>query len=353
MRISRSRFTRKTTLIATSVIMATVFTTTSCSVLGSSSKADTSNEVTATDVAAAFSNLKQKDPKLISEAIKSTETGSIAAATYQRGTFTQIDRRPEMGVTIWSKTMNVRVSIPNADKAKPAVRMSNGGVTYPGTGGSAQSVIPNKDGFQLLTTIGNAEAPTRYTYLVNVPSGGKVEITENGNANVVSDTGKSMLIAPKAWAKDANGKSVPTHFETDGKSLTQVVEHTNGNYAYPIVADPQYYWMWIKFDRWETGQLAPPFTQILKLLKGTVMSTNTLFILLFIITLALGFYAYSTKKPVLQNAVFGVFAFVSAIIAQFWGIPNTPAWILFVLSVVFFVQAWQQHKKRGAEGKRK
>jgi hypothetical protein len=46
-----------------------------------------------------------------------------------------------------------------------------------------------------------------------------------------------------AWAVDANGEAVATHYEIDGTTLTQVVE-TNAQTAYPVVADPAWYW-WV------------------------------------------------------------------------------------------------------------
>ena len=53
------------------------------------------------------------------------------------------------------------------------------------------------------------------------------------------DTNTPVLAVPAPWAKDAVGTAVSTHFETDGESLTQVVDHqTNTAVAYPVVADP-------------------------------------------------------------------------------------------------------------------
>lgn len=46
-----------------------------------------------------------------------------------------------------------------------------------------------------------------------------------------------------AWAVDANGETVGTHYEIDGTTLTQVVE-TSAETAYPVVADPAWYW-WV------------------------------------------------------------------------------------------------------------
>lgn len=45
------------------------------------------------------------------------------------------------------------------------------------------------------------------------------------------------------WAVDADGRRVPTRFETsaDGNTLIQVVEHHVGGFSYPITADPKWW----------------------------------------------------------------------------------------------------------------
>lgn len=50
-----------------------------------------------------------------------------------------------------------------------------------------------------------------------------------------------MLVVSSPWAKDTNGTNVPTWFETDGFSLTQVIDHKSGNFVYPITADPSFW----------------------------------------------------------------------------------------------------------------
>jgi hypothetical protein len=46
-----------------------------------------------------------------------------------------------------------------------------------------------------------------------------------------------MLISPP-WAKDANGKSIITHYEIQDNTLIQVVKHGDSDTVYPVVADP-------------------------------------------------------------------------------------------------------------------
>ena len=48
---------------------------------------------------------------------------------------------------------------------------------------------------------------------------------------------ETIFYIEPAWAKDAEGKSVPTHYEINGNTITQVVEFDE-NTAFPVVADP-------------------------------------------------------------------------------------------------------------------
>lgn len=66
-------------------------------------------------------------------------------------------------------------------------------------------------------------------------------IVDNKKMVTDADTGKTVpeslfCIAP-AWAKDRNGKSIPTHYEIKGNKLIQVVDFDE-NTAFPVVADP-------------------------------------------------------------------------------------------------------------------
>jgi hypothetical protein len=59
------------------------------------------------------------------------------------------------------------------------------------------------------------------------------------------------------WAKDANGKAVPTSYRIEGGSLVQKVTTTTGT-AFPVVADPKVSYGWniyIKFNKTEVKNL--------------------------------------------------------------------------------------------------
>lgn len=89
---------------------------------------------------------------------------------------------------------------------------------------------------QVNTIIPNSDAPRQYVYDLMIPDYASVE--ETGGAHLFLDADGQMVagLAP-AWAVDANGAPVPTHFEIDGKTVTQTVDFSTTT-AFPVVADP-------------------------------------------------------------------------------------------------------------------
>lgn len=92
-------------------------------------------------------------------------------------------------------------------------------------------------GTRALINIDNAQAPERYEF----PMGGDVSsLRENPDGSVAAYDAAGQLVGGFAapWARDANGADVPTHFEVDGTTLTQVIPHRSLNVAYGVTADP-------------------------------------------------------------------------------------------------------------------
>lgn len=58
--------------------------------------------------------------------------------------------------------------------------------------------------------------------------------------HTVAETQQAATIGA-AWAVDANGAPVETHYEIEGSSLIQVV-NVDADTAYPVVADPAWWW---------------------------------------------------------------------------------------------------------------
>lgn len=99
-------------------------------------------------------------------------------------------------------------------------------------------------GLQLLSVIEGPQAPTSFSYAVGASRDiSAAEAVDGSWSFADAETGGLLTWAAPAWAFDANGRPVPTWYEWDGESLTQVVDHQAGMYAYPIVADPCF-WGW-------------------------------------------------------------------------------------------------------------
>lgn len=116
---------------------------------------------------------------------------------------------------------------------------ADGNVVYSGPGPDTSVVArPTAEGVQALVVIDGSDAPNTYRFPIEVDAAnaelllqpdGSVEVRQPGA------TEASALVMP-AWAVDANGNPVATHFAVDGSTLVQVVEHRGA--AYPVVADP-------------------------------------------------------------------------------------------------------------------
>lgn len=87
---------------------------------------------------------------------------------------------------------------------------------------------------QNLLYLGDRRAPAEFIFDV---TGSELNMDGDGVVTLRGPDGQRWTVAP-AWAVDAAGTPVPTSFEVRGNRLVQVVNHRNGDYKYPIVADP-------------------------------------------------------------------------------------------------------------------
>ena len=134
---------------------------------------------------------------------------------------------------------SVTIGLPFAQNAGEATESQVPGVVvYDNHNGSSTVPVVRADGtVQINTVIDNANAPKRYDYPIEVPVGSSLRQDADGTVAVVTSDGAPMAVFGDAWAKDANGNAVPTHYEVSGDTLTQIVEHGPGT-AYPVIADP-------------------------------------------------------------------------------------------------------------------
>ncbi|MCW3493508.1 hypothetical protein [Microbacterium sp. SSM24] len=197
--------------------------------------------VSATEVAEALSNV---EASLVESAAESSTTSASAAVVTGAGTQTSIPREPEDDVRLMMGSTSISIGLPAAGAASPAVTLESGVVAYPSRDAAATTVVPLNDGVQILTTIASEDASTSFAYPLSIPGGGSVSLGSDGSAMVQDAAGVPLIITTAPWAVDAAGSAVPTHYEVKGTELVQVVDHTTGDYEYPIVADPTYTYWW-------------------------------------------------------------------------------------------------------------
>lgn len=102
----------------------------------------------------------------------------------------------------------------------------------------AAYVQPLNSGVRVLTAIADASAPTEYSYTVDVPADAELQEAPAG-FHLMSET-QVYITLSDAWAKDANGRDVPTEFSWDNGVLTQHVDLSAPGIRFPVVADPRW-----------------------------------------------------------------------------------------------------------------
>lgn len=144
--------------------------------------------------------------------------------------------------------LEIGLTLPNDQSAVQGTALENGLTAFDNGDGSTTIPAVKSDGsVQVSTVIEDASAPSEYEYKFSLPEGAKVSAYEGGAHFVGSDGEIIGGIAP-AWAVDAKGAKVPTHFEFAGSTVTQVVDHEG--FEYPIVADPMWGKDLIKSVNW-------------------------------------------------------------------------------------------------------
>jgi hypothetical protein len=115
-------------------------------------------------------------------------------------------------------------------------------------------VQPLDGGLRISTIIERSTAPGSYAY--ELPSDVDVILNDDGTASLgrtvtaTDEEGSEFSVTANigqvgaAWAVDANGEPVATHYEVVDSQLVQFVDHDQPGVAYPVVADPTFWWGW-------------------------------------------------------------------------------------------------------------
>lgn len=161
-------------------------------------------------------------------------TGLVIDETIN-GVDVEISSAPANAISIGE----VEISLPASNSGDV---LADGVVEYTeGDDTSVVVVVKEDSSVQVTSILPSADAPTRYDYELTLPDGATPLIAmEDGSLSSTAVDGSLALGVAPAWAYDAAGTAVPTHYEVQGSTLTQVVDHVGGDFVYPIVADPYY-----------------------------------------------------------------------------------------------------------------
>lgn len=141
---------------------------------------------------------------------------------------------------------SLEVQLPDHLNLEDAVLTTDGTVVYRSADETVDAAVQTlEDGsVRFQTVINDASAAHEFSYSLG---GGFVPVEASDGSIVaakVSENDFQAFTVSDAWARDANGQEVPTHYEIRGNDLVQVVTPAPET-VYPIVADPR--WMWYNF----------------------------------------------------------------------------------------------------------
>jgi hypothetical protein len=218
--------------LAIKPVLAIVTTGAVCIGLSGFAYADAA-EANAADAIAAIRSVA---PATLSDVARVSGDDSTAAEANVPGGTVSVPVDPAEGIDLGG---SVGIGLPFAQQASVAVDSPVPGVVaFDNNNGSTTVPVISADGMvQINTVIEHASAPTRYDYPLDVPDGASLAQDHNGTVAIVDADGSPLRVFGAAWAKDAHGLPVPTHYEVRGNTLTQVVDFT-ANTAFPVVADP-------------------------------------------------------------------------------------------------------------------
>lgn len=176
---------------------------------------------------------------ILSEVAKATvdTSGGLKFAHKGNDVAIQIPPMSSEALEIQSQLGHLAMKLPFSKISSTSRVLSSGIVEFDNNNGSSIVPVIKSDGsIQVATVIRKSNAPTHFDYQFQMD--GTAKVMKYGAGLVLFNDGKFAGAVTPAWAKDADGKDVPTHYEVSGTTITQVVDHQNGKFSYPIVADP-------------------------------------------------------------------------------------------------------------------
>ena len=100
-------------------------------------------------------------------------------------------------------------------------------------------VLPLRDdGYAFLEVIQGAESQEIFKYKIEAGQGRQITKDQSGGYSILGSNKEGVVSMSDPWAYDMNGTPVPAQYTLENGVLTMTVDHQDGDYAYPIVADP-------------------------------------------------------------------------------------------------------------------
>jgi hypothetical protein len=166
------------------------------------------------------------------------DDGETAYLSIETGTEVQVPTNTSEPIVLSNASKGtIAVELPFSEEA--ATQEKSGTLhEFDNANGSRTVPLVKTDGSVQITTILDGRgAPTRFEYGFSIGAGRYLDQDGVLIAARESDGTWVAGVAP-AWAVDAKGQAVPTHYEVSGSTLVQVVDHLDQSFTYPIVADP-------------------------------------------------------------------------------------------------------------------
>lgn len=185
-----------------------------------------------------------------------TASQGLAVAARVAGVDVSIPSEPTTPVTIGDGEHKIAIGLPFSSRADDAI-ITASATSFDNNNESSTVAVVKKDGaVQFMTTIEGTNAPTAYEYDMDLAPGTRLVETDDGGVAIVEPGGDAIAFIEAPWATDAAGSAVATEYEIHGSTLVQIVEHDE-DVAYPVVADPTYYWWGVRYtlSSYQTNKL--------------------------------------------------------------------------------------------------
>jgi hypothetical protein len=161
----------------------------------------------------------------------------------------------ELGEGIDIPDTGIEIGLEGAPEDRAPSIIEQSVAAYPNVAEDTSFVVaPTPTGFETMSILQSANAPTSQTYRLDLPQGAELEETFDGGAIVTRD-GETLLEVDRPAAIDAAGAEVPVRLEVTGDSLTTKASPDSSSQL-PILVDPTFKYDWygghdiIDFSDW-------------------------------------------------------------------------------------------------------